>query len=55
MVLFSNGQGPQELPQLKLDHLIINFTQEVKFLGVILTTKLNWKKHIDSKSKHTRG
>ena len=47
MVLFNTGQGPKEPPQFKLDDSIINFKQDVKFLGVILTTKLNWKKHID--------
>ena len=32
MVLFNNDQGPKELPQFKLDDLIINFKQDVKYL-----------------------
>ena len=48
MVLFNNGQGPKKLTKFKLNDLIINLKQYVTFLGVILTTELNWKKHIDS-------
>ena len=37
-----NDQGPKELPQFKLDDLITNVKKDVKFRGVILTTKRNW-------------
>jgi ribonuclease HI len=47
LILFNNGENPKWLPVLKLNGLNINYSQCVKFLGVTLTSKLNWRKHID--------
>ena len=48
LVLFNNGYNPSNLPTFFLGGREIFYKLEVKFLGVLLTPKLNWKKHIDS-------
>ena len=47
MILFNNGDDPPVLPTFKLDGECIQYTRLVKFLGVYLTSKLNWKYHIE--------
>ena len=47
MILFNNGDDPSVLPTFKLDGECIKYTRLVKFLGVYLTSKLNWKYHIE--------
>ena len=46
LMLFNNGENPKTLPILCLDNNVLQYKQTVKFLGVFLTSKLNWKKHI---------
>ena len=41
-MLFNNGENPKSLPQIELDG------QNTKFLGAYLTTKLNWRLHIEN-------
>ena len=47
LVLFNNGENPKELPVLNLERTVLQYKSYVKFLGVYLTTKLNWKRHIE--------
>ena len=47
MMLFNNGQNPRHLPTLVVDGQVLQYSTEIKFLGVYLTPKLNWKKHFD--------
>ena len=47
MIIFNNGSGPKELPQLKLDGQDLRYKSEMKFLEVYLTTKLDWKMHLE--------
>ena len=47
LMLFLNGQKPKALPKLYLNEKELRYATEVKFLGVYLTPKLNWKKHIE--------
>ena len=35
------------MPHLKVDGAILLFADEVKFLGMIFDSKLNWAEHID--------
>ena len=46
LMLFNNGKNPLTLPQLNIDGIMLLYKQEVKFLGVYLTKKLNWNVHI---------
>ena len=43
LMLFNNGENPKSLLQLELDGQILNYKQNTKFLGVCITTKLNWR------------
>lgn len=47
MILFSNCQEPRMLPRIFIDKEDIKYVNEVKFLGVFVTKKLKWKRHID--------
>ena len=48
IMLFNNGENPKSLPQIELDGQLLNYKQNIKFLGVYLTTKLNWRLHIEN-------
>ena len=48
LMLFNNGENPKSLPQMKLDGQLLNYKQNTKFWGVYLTTKLNWRLHIEN-------
>ena len=48
LMLFNNGENPKSLPQIELDRQLLNYKQNTKFLGVYITTKLNWRLHIDN-------
>ena len=47
LILFNNGQNPKILPKFYIDKQELKYVSEVKFLGVYLTNKLCWKKHIE--------
>ena len=47
LVLFNNGKDPKSLPQIELGQLL-NYKQNTKFLGVYITTKLNWRLHFEN-------
>ena len=47
-MLFNNGENLKSLPQIELDGQLLNYKQNIKFLGVYLTTKLNWRLHIEN-------
>ena len=48
LMLFNNGENPKSLPQMKLDGQLLNYKQNTKFSGVYITTKLNWRLHIEN-------
>ena len=48
MMLFDNGENPKSLPQIELDGQLLNYKQNTKFLGVYITTELNWRLHIEN-------
>ena len=48
LMLYNNGENPKSLPQLELDGQILNYKPNTKFLGVFITTKLNWRLHIEN-------
>ena len=48
LMLFNNGENPKSLPQIELDGQLLNYKHNTKFLGVYLTTKLNWRLHIEN-------
>ena len=47
LMLFNNGENPKTLPTLSLDNKPLAFKPTVKFLGVYITRKLNWRHHIE--------
>ena len=47
LMLFNNGENPKGLLQTDLDGQLLNYKQNTKFLGVYITTKLNWRLHIE--------
>ena len=47
MINFNNGFGPQKLPQFQLNDEVWVYKSEVTFIGMYLTTKLHWRKHIE--------
>ena len=47
MILLSNCHSPKILPKFYIAEQELNYVNELKFLGVYFTSKLNWKKHID--------
>ena len=48
LMLYNNGENPKSLPQLELDGQILNYKPNTKFLGVCITTELNWRLHIEN-------
>ena len=48
LMLFNNGENPKSLPQIELDGQLLNYKQNTKFLGVYITTKLNWRLHTEN-------
>ena len=48
LMLFTNGENPKSLPQIELDGQLLNYKQNTKFLGIYITTKLNWRLHIEN-------
>ena len=48
-MLFNNGENPKSVPQIELDGQLLNYKQNTKFFGcVYITTKLNWRLHIEN-------
>ena len=48
LLFFNNGENPKCLPQKELDAQLLNYKQNIKFLGVYIITKLNWRLHIEN-------
>ena len=48
LTLFHNEENPKSLPQIELDGQLLNYKQNTKFLSVYITTKLNWRLHIEN-------
>ena len=48
LMLFNNGENLESLLQIELDGQLLNYKQNIKFLGMYLTTKLNWRLHIEN-------
>ena len=53
LILFNNGENAKSLPQIKLDSQLLHYKQNTMFLGVYITTKLNWRLHIENLIKTT--
>ena len=47
LMLFSNGENPKFLPQLVLGFSTLSYSSNVKFLGMYLSPKLNWRFYIE--------
>ena len=47
LMLFNNGENPKSLPEIELDGQLLNYKQNTRLLGVYITTKLNWRLHIE--------
>ena len=47
LVLFNAGDNPNKLPDLKLYGKTLEYKKSVKFLGIILTSKLAWSLYFD--------
>ena len=48
LILFNNGENPKSLPEIELDGQLLNYKQNTKFLVVYISTKLNWRLHIEN-------
>jgi hypothetical protein len=48
LMLFNNGENPKTLPDLFLDGQIVQYQKQVKLLGIIFTSKLNRRIHIEN-------
>ena len=48
LMLFNNGENPKSLPQIELDGQLLKYKQNTTFLGVYITTKLNWRLYIEN-------
>ena len=50
VIMFHNTRA-KRFKNIHIDDQMVEYTNEVKYLGVILTNKLNWTKHIESRVK----
>ena len=48
LILFNNEENPKCVLQMELDGQILNYKQNTKFLEVCITTKLNWRLHVEN-------
>ena len=48
LMLFNNGKNPPYVPVFELNGKTLQYKSTVKFLGIILTPKLNFKTHIET-------
>ena len=48
MILFNSGSNPEKMPTFTVGNTPIKYVTQVKFLGVLFTSKLSWNKHIDN-------
>lgn len=46
IVLFNSGVNPKILPEFHINGTRLQYTENMKFLGVFFNSKLNWSKHI---------
>ena len=53
-MLFNNGENWKSLPEIELDGQLLNYKQNTMFLCVYITTKLNWRLHIENVINKTR-
>lgn len=47
LVLFNAGDNPSKLPIFKLEGTALEYKKNVKFLGIIFTSKLTWNLYFD--------
>jgi hypothetical protein len=51
IMIFTKKHKPKAIEPLRFKGQEIVFTNTVKYLGVLLDHKLNWKQHIDKRKK----
>lgn len=54
LVLFNSGPNPHRLPQFYLGNSKLNYTNTTTFLGITLTSKLNWSNHFEKIINNSR-
>ena len=47
IMLFNSGPNPNYLPKLTINKKVLNYTSSITFLGITLTSKLNWSSHFE--------
>ena len=50
VIMFHNTRA-KGFKNIRIENQVVEYTTEVKYLGVILTSKLNWTKHIECRVK----
>jgi len=51
MILFTRKYKPETLRPITFYGHQLELSKQVKYLGVVLDSKLNWKEHVDAKYK----
>ena len=51
LMLFNNGENPKSLPRIELDGPLLNYKQNIKFLGVYITRRLHVENVINKARK----
>ena len=55
VLLFNRKKEPEFPTKLQMSGKSVDFTDQVRYLGVILDTKLSWKPHIKLKVKNAKA
>jgi hypothetical protein len=51
MMIFTKKYKPETIKPLRLEGQEIAFTNTLKYLGILLDPKLNWRQHLTDKRK----
>ncbi|RYA67345.1 hypothetical protein, partial [Enterobacter cloacae complex sp. 2DZ2F20B] len=55
LILFTRKRKIGTLQMPKIFNTTLQLSDEVKYLGVVLDWRLNWKKHVDDKVENPRS
>ena len=47
MILFDTGKNKNKLTNFSINGQLIDFTENTKFLGILLNANLKWNNHIE--------